>query len=570
MNILKIIKEEKKYLILIIIFSIFQILTELLLPNIMSNIVDIGIVKNNTSYIIKYTIIMILLGIISLSSAIVVLYYSSRFASIFSYRLREKLYTKINKLSKADIDHFGASTLITRSTNDINHVSEICSFGARIIVIAPIMGIGSITMALFTEISLAWIILVAVILLCISILIIFFGVYKKFELLQKLLDNLNEKSREILNGLKVIKAFNKQSYFKSKFNKTNNEYKILSIFINKLFILTEPIVLIIINFASVAVLYFSSIGINNGTIEVGSMMAFIQYLNMILISFTMILMIIVMIPRTLVSFRRIEEIYKKDITVKDNGKLNLKDINTIEFKNVSFRYNKAKEDTISNISFKLNKNNTYGIIGSSGSGKSTIINLLLRLIEPTNGTILINNKDIKLYTLESLRNTISYSPQRPVIFKGSVKDNLIFDKNIKEEKIYDKLESANIKELIINKKEKLNYELESNIVNLSGGEKARLNITRSLLKESSMYVFDDSFSSIDYITDAKIRDNLNNLNNVIKLFITQRIGTVKNVDEIILLENGELDSIGKFNELKKRSKIFNEFLASQEAGEDYE
>ena len=570
MKIIKLLKSLKKYIILIFVFSFIQVIAELLLPTIMSKVVDEGIVLKETSLVTEYSIYMILMSILCIISVILVVYFTTKFASTLTYKLRSMLYKKIISLSKSDIDTFGASTLTTRCTNDVNHVTDMFSFGFRIILFAPIMGIGAIIMALITDSSLSYVIVISVLILIFAISIIFILVYKKFELIQVLIDKLNSKTREILYGQKVIRSFNKESYFEKKFDSVNEENKKLNLFVNKILFLCNPIILIVVNFASIFVILASLYGTNDVySIEVGKIMAFIQYMAMILMSFTIILLILILVPRTLVSLKRIEEVLETNNSINDTGKRNLEKIKKIEFKNVSYKYKNAEEETIKNISFVLKENKYYGLIGSSGSGKTTIINLLLRHIEPTSGTILINDLDIKEYSISSLRENIGCVSQKALLFKGSIKENLIYDKNVKQEKINKALKDACIYDFV--KEKGLDYELEQLGSNLSGGQKQRLTIARTLLKNSSLYIFDDSFSAVDYITDKKIRENISKeVKNKMVFIVTQRIGTIKNSDEIIVLEDGKIEGIGDYKYLSKNSKVFKEFIKTQEKEEENE
>lgn len=561
MNIWKLIKKLKKYIILIIVFSFFQVLTELALPTLMSNIVDIGIVSSDINYIIIRGLLMLGVSIISIISVILVVYFTTKFSCVFSFNLREKLYKKITSLSKNNIDDFGASTLITRCTNDVNHVSEMFSLGFRLILFAPIMCIGSIVIAYITEPSLSYVIFISVVVLIILISIIFIVVFKKFELIQKLIDKINARTREILNGINVIRAFNKEKYFEKRFDKINEENKRLNLFVSKILLLCGPITLIIVNFASLFVILASIKNNNLNNIEVGSIMAFIQYMSMILMSFTVILLIIIMVPRTLVSLKRIEEILKTESNVKDEGKKILKTIKKIEFKNVSYKYNNAETKVLKNINFILKQQKSYGIIGSSGSGKTTIINLLLRHIEPTEGQILINDIDIKNYTLKSLRDNISYVPQKAKLFKGTIKENIIFNEKHSDENILEVLKKSSIDDFAL--KNGLNYLIEDSSTNLSGGQKQRLTIARALLKKCDLYIFDDSFSAIDYITDNKIRENIKKeTKNKISLIISQRISTIKDCDSIIVIDEGKIENFGSYKTLLNNSKVFKEFINS--------
>ena len=564
MKIIKLMNGLKKYIFIMIIFSIIQVFCELYLPNIMSNIVDIGIVNADKSYIIKEALIMTFITIFCLISNIIVIYSTSKFSNDYGFKLRNALYKKINTFSKKEIDKFGTATLITRCTNNVSNITNTFSFGLRLILFAPIMGIGAALIGYKTAPNLASIVAIAVIILLIVLIIIFSLVFPKFEKVQKLIDKLNASTRETLSGIRVIKAFNKQKYFEKRFNKVNNDNMSLNMFLNKLLYLIGPLMILVINVSTIIIVYVSTAYLNNGTLEIGAMMAFIQYMATVLISFLMLLIIILNIPRVLVSFRRINEILNVDISVKNEGKIKLTNLESIEFKNVYFKYDESKDYILKNISFRIEKSESIGIIGSSGSGKTTIINLLLRSIDATKGSILINGIDIKEYDIYSLRNIFSYTPQKNLLFKGSIYENLAFDKNIPTDKLDKVLEDANIKDFVFENQEKYDYQIEQSGNNLSGGQKQRISIARALLSNHECLLFDDSFSSVDYITDKKIRESIKkDYKDKMIILVTQRVGTIKECDNIIVIDEGKVESIGKYKELEKSSKVFKEFIKSQ-------
>ena len=564
MKILKLIGDLKKYIFIMVVFSITQVFCELYLPNIMSNIVDIGIANADKAFITKEAIIMFITTIVCLISHTLVVYSTAKFSNNYGYKIRKALYSKITSFSKKEIDEFGASTLITRSTNNVSNITSTFSFGLRLIIFAPIMGIGAAIMGYKTAPSLAPIVLVAVCILVLGLTTIFVLVFPKFEVLQKLLDKLNASTREILSGLRVIKAFNKQDYFKKRFDEVNTENKKLNIFLNKVLYLVEPMMSLIINIATIVIVYVSCDYLSLGTLEIGSMMAFIQYMSTVLLSFMMLLVIILNIPRVIVSFKRINEVLSVEPSISNTGKIKLSSLESIEFKNVYFRYDKAHEDMLKNISFRIEKGENIGIIGSSGSGKTTIVNLLLRHIDPTSGNILINGIDIKEYDIESLRNIFAYTPQKTLLFKGSIRENLTFDKNLANNVLDNALDEAAIKDFIDNNVEGYDFKIEQAAVNLSGGQKQRMSIARALLSGGECLLFDDSFSAVDYITDKKIRNSINkNYSDKMVILVTQRVGTIKDADKIIVIDEGKIESIGDYVTLEKTSKVFKEFVDSQ-------
>lgn len=564
MKIFKLIGDLKKYIFIMLVFCIIQVFCELYLPNIMSNIVDIGIANSDKVFITKEAIVMLITTIVCLISHTMVVYSTAKFSNNYGYKIRKALYSKITSFSKKEIDEFGASTLITRSTNNVSNITSTFSFGLRLIVFAPIMGIGAAIMGYKTAPSLAPIVIVAVCILVLGLTTIFMLVFPKFEVLQKLLDKLNASTREILSGLRVIKAFNKQDYFKKRFDKVNTENKKLNIFLNKVLYLVEPMMSLIINIATIVIVYVSCDYLSLGTLEIGSMMAFIQYMSTVLLSFMMLLVIILNIPRVVVSFKRINEILSVEPSISNTGRIKLNSLESIEFKNVFFRYDKAREDMLKNISFRIEKGENVGIIGSSGSGKTTIVNLLLRHIDATSGEILINGIDIKEYDIESLRNIFAYTPQKTLLFKGSIRENLTFDKNFANNVLDNVLDEAAIKDFIDNNSEGYEFKIEQAATNLSGGQKQRMSIARALLSGGECLLFDDSFSAVDYITDKRIRSSINkNYSDKMVILVTQRVGTIKEADKIIVIDEGKIESIGNYENLENSSKVFKEFIDSQ-------
>lgn len=564
MKIFKLIGDLKKYIFIMLVFCVIQVFCELYLPNIMSNIVDTGIANSDKAFITKEAIIMLITTIVCLISHTMVVYSTAKFSNNYGYRIRKALYSKITSFSKKEINEFGASTLITRSTNNVSNITSTFSFGLRLMVFAPIMGIGAAIMGYKTAPSLAPIVLVAVCVLVIGLVTIFMLVFPKFEVLQKLLDKLNASTREILSGLRVIKAFNKQDYFKKRFDKVNTENKNLNIFLNKVLYLVEPMMSLVINIATIVIVYVSCDYLSLGTLEIGSMMAFIQYMSTVLLSFMMLLVIILNIPRVVVSFKRINEILSVEPSISNTGRIKLNCLESIEFKNVYFRYDKAHEDMLKNISFRIEKGENVGIIGSSGSGKTTIVNLLLRHIDASSGEILINGIDIKEYDIESLRNIFAYTPQKTLLFKGSIRENLTFDKNLANNVLDNALDEAAIKDFIDNNIEGYDFKIEQAAANLSGGQKQRMSIARALLSGGECLLFDDSFSAVDYITDKRIRNSINkNYSDKMVILVTQRVGTIKDADKIIVIDEGKIESIGNYETLEKSSKVFKEFIDSQ-------
>lgn len=564
MKIIKLMKGLYKYIILMIIASITQVYCELKLPNTMSDIVNNAINSLDKTYVYNNCLIMIGITLLCLIANTIVIYSSSKFSNKYGYNIRKALFSKINSLNKKEISSYGASTLITRSTNNVSNITSTFSFGLKLMLFAPITAIGASIMAFKVAKDLSPVIIVSASILVISILIIFGLVFKKFELSQKLFDDINSKSREIISGLRIIKSFNKTKFFKKRFDKTNKDNMNLNIYLNKVLYLVQPIVSLTVNIGVVIIVYLSSNLLQKGTLEIGSMMAFIQYEGSILMSFVMLLMIIINIPRVVISFKRINEILNTETKSVSKNNIEIKNLESIEFSHVYYKYEKAKDYVLKDINFKIEENEKVGIIGSSGSGKTTIINLLLRHLELEEGNIYINGIDIKEYSISSLRKLFSYAPGKALLFKGTIRENLIFDNNISDKEIMKALEIAKIDDFVLSNKEKLDFKIEQGGVNLSGGQKQRLIIARAILNNGKMFIFDDSFSAVDYITDKKIRNEIKeNYKNVMQLYISQRVSTIEDASNIIVLDEGKIENSGTYKELKTKSKVFKEFIKSQ-------
>lgn len=564
MKIIKLMKGLYKYIILMIIASITQVYCELKLPNTMSDIVNNAINSLDKTYVYNNCLIMIGITLLCLIANTIVIYSSSKFSNKYGYNIRKALFSKINSLNKKEISSYGASTLITRSTNNVSNITSTFSFGLKLMLFAPITAIGASIMAFKVAKDLSPVIIVSASILVISILIIFGLVFKKFELSQKLFDDINSKSREIISGLRIIKSFNKTKFFKKRFDKTNKDNMNLNIYLNKVLYLVQPIVSLTVNIGVVIIVYLSSNLLQKGTLEIGSMMAFIQYEGSILMSFVMLLMIIINIPRVVISFKRINEILNTETKSVSKNNIEIKNLESIEFSHVYYKYEKAKDYVLKDINFKIEGNEKVGIIGSSGSGKTTIINLLLRHLELEEGNIYINGIDIKEYSISSLRKLFSYAPGKALLFKGTIRENLIFDNKISDKEIMKALEIAKIDDFVLSNKEKLDFKIEQGGVNLSGGQKQRLIIARAILNNGKMFIFDDSFSAVDYITDKKIRNEIKeNYKNVMQLYISQRVSTIEDASNIIVLDEGKIENSGTYKELKTKSKVFKEFIKSQ-------
>lgn len=532
-------------------------------------IVGIDVDDMSMSYIKTTGIKMILVAILAMGITILSVFISSKVSTMFSRDLRKKIVEKIVSLETSDLNNFSSASLITRCTNDITQVSSVVTMILSIVLFAPILGIGAITKVVGSPIS--WIIVLAVSLVLILILASFMLLSPKFKKYQDLLDRVNLVSRESLTGLPVIRAFANKKFEENKFDKANNDLTSNALFIDIVWSLSMPTLTFIMNGVAILIIWVGAYKVSSFAMQVGDLIAFITYTMQIISSFLMMSMSAIMIPRSFVSIKRISEIFitKSTITNKEKTK-KIVNIDSLEFKDVYFRYNNATEDVLRNISFIAKKGTTTAFIGSTGSGKSTLINLIPRLYEVTSGSILINNVDIRDISISDLRSNIGYVPQKGKLFKGTIMSNLAFGQKKKNiELIEESCKLSESMEFINETEEKFNREISEGGSNVSGGQKQRLSIARALAKDPSILIFDDSFSALDFKTDAKVRKNLKTISKDKMIFIVaQRISSVINADNIIVLNDGEIVGCGTHEELLKTCPIYKEIKVSQLGGEE--
>lgn len=532
--------------------------------------VDTGKIQSN--YIFKTGLIMILITLLCMVASIGVSYLSSRIASKYAKELRSSVFSKILTFSTVDMKKFGTSSLITRTTNDINRVQMLVIMFLRVVVYAPIMGIGAILKVLNSNASLTWIIGLGIVCIISLMLTLLFIALPKFEVVQKLIDKLNLTTREIVTGIPVIRAFSNQKHEEKRFGKVNRDLEKTNLFVERLMSLINPMISLVMNGVTLLILWEGAKKIDIGVINFGDVFALIQYAIQIIASFIMLSMVSIMIPRAMVSIKRISELLNYNVSIKDSE--NAKDIKEveglIEFKNVSFKYPNAKEEVLSNINFTAEVGKTTAIIGSTGSGKSTLVNLLPRLYDVTSGEIKLDGVDIKDIKLHDLRDNIGYIAQKGVLFSGTVKSNIKYgNSSISDKQMVFASNIALADEFINSKEEGYNYKIAQGGTNVSGGQKQRLSIARAIAKKPKVYIFDDSFSALDFKTDAKLRKNIKEkLGNVTTLIVAQRISTIMHADKIVVLENGKVVGIGTHKELMKKCKVYKEIATSQLSKEE--
>lgn len=529
---------------------------------------EIGMDMNHyqMNYIINKGMMMLAIAAAGMVIAIIVGFLVAKLAAKIGYVLRSKVVRKIMSFSSSEFKEFGASSLITRATNDIEQIKMFFIMLLRIVVFAPIMGIGA-----FIKVSdnpLNWIIGIALIIILVLIGILFGLAMPKFKSMQKLIDKMNLVSREIITGMPVIRTFGTEKYEEERFDKANVKLTKTNLFVNRLMGIMMPSMMLVMNIISILIVWYGAKEIDFGTLQVGTLLAFITYTMQIIMSFLMISLVSVMLPRALVSLKRIKEILKKNVSiVEPENPIPFKENErgVIEFKNVSFKYPDADEAMLKNVSFKATPGTTTAFIGSTGSGKSTLINLIPRFFDATSGEIIVDGVNIKDASVVELRNRIGYVPQKGMLFSGTIKSNLMLgNDNLTEEEMEEAAKVSQSLEFINEKKDKFDSEISQGGTNVSGGQKQRLSIARAIAKNPEIYIFDDSFSALDFKTDAALRKALfKYAKNATVLIVAQRISTIMNADNIIVLNEGEVVGSGTHKELLKNCQIYKEIALSQ-------
>ncbi|GHT97570.1 multidrug ABC transporter ATP-binding protein [Spirochaetia bacterium] len=569
-----------------VVFSVLalfvQAMCSLYLPYLMSRMVNEGIVQtggDQMGVIVEIGLLMLTVTLLSGAASILVSFLSTRVAAGVARNLRHDLFNKVESFSSQEFDAFSTASLITRCTNDVTQVQQLLIMGIGMVCFAPVMAIGGIIMALRTSVSMSWIIAVAVMVLLGMVMVVMVVAMPRFKRIQKLVDKLNLTAREILSGLMVIRAFGAQKHEEDRFDGVNKELTSVHLFVNRIMVFMMPVMTLIMNGVSLLVLWVGAHQIAASSMQIGDMMAFIQYAMNIIMSFLMLSMMFIMIPRTAVSADRIAEVLETDIAIKDPenpvrfpASVNPTPSATgrVEFNHVSFRYPGADEDALSDISFVAEGGETTAIIGSTGSGKSTIVNLILRFYEVSQGSIVVDGTDIRTVTQEALRAKIGYVPQKSVLFSGTIAFNLKYGKkDASAADIEDAAEIAQSMDFIKEKPEQFEALMAQGGANVSGGQKQRLSIARALVKEPEILIFDDSFSALDFKTDSVLRRALREKRaGVTRIMVAQRVGTIMNAEQIIVLDQGRIVGRGTHRELLKTCPEYYEIASSQLAKEE--
>ena len=540
-------------LILIVAFLLIDVYCNLTLPKYTADIVDVGIQNTDFNYIISVGTMMMAMVLIGVFATIGLSYFSSKVSAAYGRDLRKISYEKILKFSNFELNKISRASLITRNTNDVYQIQIFLGLFFTTILFSPILGIGSILKAMELGTNLLWIIAVTFAAAIIPFVIIFIRTVPYFKIMQELTDKINQTSREILMGIPVIKAFVRQDYEEERFRKTNEDFRSVNLNVFRILLVLLPAMTLLLNLMIVLILYFGAYDAIQGEILTGTIIAFIQYATQIVMAFLMMGGFLVMIPRILVSGRRVAEVINTEITISDGPIDTIDDNPIIEFKDVVYSYPGSEKETLKDINFKLEKGKTTAIIGGTGSGKSTILNLIPRLQDVTGGEILVNDKNIKEYKLTTLRDRISYAPQKAILFEGTIRSNMLIGKeDASDEEIEKALKMAEVDFI-----ESLEDGVSQGASNYSG-------LARSILAERDFYLFDDCFSALDMNTEAKVKENLKGLKeNSSMLIVSQRISTIMDADEIIVLDEGEIIDKGSHDYLNENCNIYREIVSSQ-------
>ena len=583
-KLLKNLTKKEWFLALVsLILIIVQVWLELKMPDYMSEItVLVQTEGSQMSDIIKNGAYMLGCAFGSLVSAVIVGYLVATVAANFSKSVRKKLFDKVEDLAMSEVNGFSTSSLITRTTNDITQVQMLVAMGLQLMIKAPITAIWAITKILNKSWQWSMTTGIAVLILLTVISILTIIVMPRFKIVQKLTDKINGVTRENLTGIRVVRAFNAENYQENKFEDVNTKLTNQQMYNQKKFAIMQPVMYLVMYFLTLAIYFIGAYLIRDASMVnklglFGDMVVFSSYAMQVIMSFLMLAMIFMMSPRAQVSANRINEVLDTDITIKD-GNINTNktnEVGTVEFKNVSFKYPDADEYLLKNISFKANKGETVAFIGSTGSGKSTLINLVPRFYDATEGEVLVDGVNVKDYTQEFLHNKIGYVPQKAVMFNGTVNSNIAYGDNgkgeISEEKIKKAIEVAQGKEFVEKMNEKYDTHIAQGGTNVSGGQKQRLAIARAIARNPEIYIFDDSFSALDYKTDSLLRKALKEYTkDATSLIVAQRIGTIMNADKIIVLEDGVSVGMGTHKELLKNCDVYKEIALSQLSKEELE
>ncbi|MGC9779984.1 MAG: ABC transporter ATP-binding protein [Candidatus Heimdallarchaeota archaeon] len=532
------------------------------------DVIGVDVDKIQSMYILRSGGLMLLMTLLSVICTVIVSFLASRTAAGMARDIRGDLFQKVESFSNIEFDKFSTASLITRSTNDVTQIQLVVVMVIRMVFYAPILGVGGIIRALNKNQSMWWLIGVAVLILLVLILIVFLVAVPRFNKMQSLIDRINLVARENLMGMLVVRAFNREKYEEKRFDKANTDLTAVILFLNRLMVILMPFMMIILNGLTLGIIWVGSHQVADGVMQVGDMMAFMQYAMQIVFAFLMLTMMFIILPRAVVSGRRINEVLYTEPEIKnpEEPKIFSEPFKgTIEFQNVSFKYPGAKKNALHNISFTAHPSQTTALIGATGSGKSTVINLIPRFYDISSGSIRIDGLDIRKVTQHDLRDKIGYVPQKSSLFSGTIESNLLFaDGNASEETLQSAIEIAQVAEFVSTVLEGMDREIAQGGMNVSGGQKQRLSIARALVKKPQIFIFDDIMSNLDFKTDAALRKALKEkTGESTVLMVTQRVSTIRNAEQILVIEEGKIVGKGTHDELMETCDIYKEIAISQ-------
>ena len=566
---LKLFKGLKPYWTLVIgvlVLVFISTMTDLELPDLMSDIVDTGIVQGDVSYILGRGGVMLLVALLGTVCTILTSYLSSKIGMGFSRDLRKKVFEKVESFSLTEINEMGTASLITRTTNDINQVQMVVIMMMRMMLSAPIMIVGALIMALRKDVELSKVILVVIPIIIVTIAIIAKFTLPMFQKMQNKIDKLNLVVRENLTGIRVIRVFNKVEAEQERFNQASLEVSRIATMANRLMGALMPLMMLILNLSIIAVIWFGGIRINDGDLMVGDLMAFIQYLTQVMFSLLMLTMMFVLIPRAQASAVRINEVLEMESPIQEPKEAIQPQLKGyVEFKNVSFGYEGAEEYAISNISFVAKPGEVTAIIGGTGSGKSSILNMIPRFYDAAKGEVLVDGVNVRHMNQQELRSKIGYVPQKAVLFTGTIRDNILYGKeDATDEEVRHALEIAQATDFVSKMKEGIESPISQGGTNVSGGQKQRLSIARAIVRKPEIYLFDDSFSALDFKTDAQLRAALKKeTKDSTVIIVAQRVSTVMDATRILVMDEGHVVGMGTHEELLQTNEIYQQIVESQ-------
>jgi ATP-binding cassette subfamily B multidrug efflux pump len=571
-KLLRFMKPYRPLLLLVTALAFVQALANLYLPTLMANIVDIGILNKDTNYIWRTGGEMFVIALGGTLAAVIGIFFSSQVASGFGKIVRAKLFSHVQKFSLHEFDIVGSSSLITRTTNDTTQVQQVTVIALNMMITAPITMVAGIILAFNEDVGLTWILLVAMPVLVAIIVLLFSKAIPLFRSIQVKLDKINLILDEGLTGVRVVRAFDRQKYEEERFDVANHDLTDVTIRVNRMIATLMPAMMLILNLSSIAILWFGSVRINNGQMQLGAMIAFLQYAMQILFALLMVSMLFIFLPRASAAAARINEVLAIDPEIKDAGELKFAEDKQgyVEFQDVTFSYPGAEEPALSHVSFSAAPGEVTAIIGGTGSGKSTLVSLVPRFYDVDSGRVMIDGVDVREMPQQYMRAKIGFVPQKAVLFSGTINDNILYGKeDATEEEVRHAADVAQASEFIRDMPEQFETEIAQGGTNVSGGQKQRLSIARALVRKPEIYVFDDSFSALDYKTDARLRQALKReTRNATVIIVSQRVSTVMDSDRIIVLDEGHVAGIGTHRELMRTCEVYRDIVSSQLSSEE--